>query len=204
MTISYSIRMFSYSIGVLLAVGVFGLTACDQSGANEVELTTYTADLGALNTSGVSGQAEVVVEGDQLMVSVQAEGTVAEQVHAQHIHGMDDGTSSCPSMSADSNDDGRISVEEGAPSYGGIFVPLDGSLDNAEGLGDLETFPMAGSDGAYTYDASISTMDLAVNDDRSFEDLTLENHAIVVHGAMVDGEYVATLPVACGTLGTSK
>jgi Cu/Zn superoxide dismutase len=201
MRISYSTRFLSAIL--LLTIGGWGLTGCDQSGSNEMEAMTYTADLGALNDSGVSGQAELTVEDDQLMLSVQAEGTVAEQVHAQHIHGTD-GTSSCPSMSADSNDNGRISVEEGAPSYGGILVPMDGSLDTAEGLGDLETFPVADGDGMYSYDMSIATADLAVNDDRSFDDLRLEDHAIVVHGRMVDGEYQATLPVACGTLSRSN
>jgi hypothetical protein len=81
---------------------------------------------------------------------------------------------------------------------------MDGSLDNAEGLGDLETFPVADADGMYTYEMSIATEDVAVNGDRSFDDLSLEDHAIVVHGRMVDGEYQATLPVACGTLSMSN
>ncbi len=185
----------------LLLAGPLLLAGCDNSGSNGPDTTTYTADLGALNSSGVSGTATVTIEGDQMMVTVDAEGTVAEQVHPQHIHGLTDGTaSSCPTMDADSDGNGRISVSEGAPAYGGILVPLDGSLDAAEGVGDLETFPVAEANGAYTYDGSIAMADLAVNDDRSFDDLSLKNHAIVVHGAMVNGEYKATLPVACGTL----
>lgn len=186
---------------LLLMASVALLTACDNSGSNGPETTTYTAALDALNDSGVSGMATVTVEGDQLTVSIDAAGTVAEQVHAQHIHGGTDGLSStCPTMDADSDGNGRISVSEGASSYGGILVPLDGSLDAAEGLGDLETFPVATANGAYTYDGSIDTGNLAVNEDRSFADLSLTNHAIVVHGRRVDGEYAATLPVACGPL----
>jgi hypothetical protein len=162
--------------------------------------TTYTAPLTALNNSGVSGQAILTVEGNQFTVRVDAQGTAAEKVHAQHIHGFADKASSCPTAAADTSGDGRISVGEGASSYGGILVPLDGSLDKAEGLGDLETFPTGSSDGSYTYDMSIATGDLAVNNDQSFEDLALGTHAIVVHGRMVDGEYKATLPIACGTL----
>ena len=189
------------SLSLLLLAGLVVLPGCDNSGSNGPDTTTYTADLGALNGSGVTGQATVTVEGDQLTVSVDAEGTVAEQVHAQHIHGGTDGMSSaCPTMDADSDGNGRISVSEGAPAYGGILVPLDGSLDNAEGLGDLDTFPVADANGAYAYDGAIATADLAVNEDRSFGDLSLSDHAIVVHGAVVDGEYKATLPVACGPL----
>jgi len=159
---------------------------------------TFTAQLTALNNSGVSGQATVTVEGDQFTVRVDAQGTAAERVHAQHIHGFAGESSSCPSAAADTSGDGFISVSEGAPSYGGILVPLDGSLDEAEGLGDLDTFPTG--DGSYSYERSIMTGDLAVNNDQSFDDLRLGDHAIVVHGRPVDGEYKATLPVACGTL----
>lgn len=189
------------SLPLLLMVSITVLSGCDNSGSNGPEPTTYTADLGALNNSGVTGRATIAVEGDELTVSVDAEGTVAEQVHAQHIHGETDGmTSACPTMDADSDGNGRISVSEGAPAYGGILVPLDGSLNNAEGLGDLETFPVADANGAYNYGGSITTADLAVNGDRSFDDLSLASHAVVVHGEIVDGAFKAKLPVACGTL----
>lgn len=178
--------------------GAWTLTGCD-SGANGPEPVTYTAPLNALNNSGVSGQANVTIEGDQVTVSVETQGAEAGQVHAQHIHGFADAASSCPTAAADTSGDGRISVGEGAPAYGGILVPLDGSLETAEGLGDLDTFPTG--DGSYDYEMSIGTADLAVNGDgRSFEDLSLGQHAIVVHGLTVDGEYQATLPVACGPL----
>jgi len=147
----------------------------------------------------VSGEATVTVEGNQLTVNVGAQGT-EKPVHAQHIHGFASDASSCPTAAADTSGDGRISVGEGAPSYGRILVPLDGSLDNAEGLGDLETFPNGGSSGSYSYEQAVTTGNLAVNMDGSFEDPRLGNHAIVVHGQTVDGEYKATLPVACGTL----
>lgn len=138
-----------------------------------------------------------------MTIEVASQGTVAEQVHAQHIHGSTDGSiSSCPTMSADSNGDGRISVNEGAPAYGAILVPLDGSLNEAEGLGDLKTFPTGNAEGSYTYRMSIATESLAVNEDRSFDALRLEDHAIVVHGR--NGEYKATLPVACGTLSQTQ
>jgi Cu/Zn superoxide dismutase len=194
--ISYS-RVPTLLFAILMA-GAGVLAGCDQSGANGPEPMTFTAQLTALNNSGVSGQATVTVEGNQLTARVDAQGTAAGKVHAQHIHGFASESSSCPTAAADTDDNGRISVAEGAPAYGGILVPLDGSLDTAEGLGDLETFPTG--NGSYSYEQSIGTGNLAVNDDQSFEDLTLGNHAIVVHGQTVDGEYKATLPVACGTL----
>lgn len=199
MTLYYPFsRLFAV---LLLAAGCTLLTSCDQSGANGSG-TTYTADLSALNDSGVSGDVEVTVKNDRFMVSVDAKSTTAEKVHAQHIHGFSDKASTCPGMSADDNDDGIISVSEGAPAYGGIRVPLDGSLFEAGengGLGDL-TKPTSDSDGAYMYEEAVLQQNLALNGGGSFSDLTLENHAIVVHGKMVSGDYKAKRPVACGTL----
>ena len=183
---------------LLLACGLVVATGCDNSGSNGDSGTTYTASLDALNSSGVSGTADVTVKNGRFMVTVDAEGTEASQVHAQHIHGFADKASSCPDMSADSDNNGRISVSEGAPSYGDIRVPLDGSLFEAEGLGDLSTFPTG--DGSYMYENAVLTENVALNGGGSFSDLTLEQHAIVVHGLTVDGNYEATLPVACGTL----
>jgi hypothetical protein len=182
----------------VLLMGAGLLAGCDQSGMDGPETMTYTAPLSALNNSGVSGQAVLTVRGDQFSVGIDAQGTEAEMVHAQHIHGFSGDASSCPTAAADTSGDRRISVSEGAPSYGGILVPLDGSLDTAEGLGDLETFPTG--NGSYSYSQSIMTGALDVNDDMSFDDLDLDNHAIVVHGMTVDSSYQATLPVACGTL----
>jgi len=192
-------RSTTTALLITLLTGVGILAGCDQSGGMDApEPETFTAPLTALNNSGVSGEATVTVEGDQFTVTVDAQGTEADNVHAQHIHGFASQASSCPTAEADTSGDGRISVGEGAPAYGGILVPLDGSLDNAEGLGDPETFPTG--NGSYSYSRSVMTSNLAVNDDKSFEDLTLSNHAIVIHGQTVDGEYVVTRPVACGTL----
>jgi Cu/Zn superoxide dismutase len=187
-----------FALTLLLTLTAWTLTGCDQ-GSNAPSTQTYAASLTTLNDSGVSGQAQITVEGDQLTIAIDADGAEAGQPHAQHIHGFaDGGASRCPTAAADTSGDGRISVGEGAPSYGGIRVPLDGSLDTAEGLGDIDTFPTG--DGRYTYRTSIATADLALNGGGTFDDLRLGEHAIVVHGATVDGDYAATLPVACGTL----
>ena len=164
--------------------------------------SVYMADLGELNDSGVRGRAIITVRNGQFDVKVNAVGLESGQVHAQHIHGFTDGmVSACPTPADDANEDGLIQVGEGAPQYGGILVPLDGSLDEAEGLGDPATFPTADNGGgAVTYNERIATDDLAVNGGLGFDALSLADHAIVLHGLTVDGEYVLTLPVACGTM----
>lgn len=60
------------------------LAGCDQSGMDGPETMTYTAPLSALNNSGVSGQAVLPVRGDQSSVGIDAQGTEAEMVPAQH------------------------------------------------------------------------------------------------------------------------
>ena len=51
---------------VLMLVGAGLLAGCDNSGSNGPETMTYTADLGALNGSGVSGTATVTLDGERI------------------------------------------------------------------------------------------------------------------------------------------
>ncbi|NJW53484.1 hypothetical protein [Salinimicrobium oceani] len=135
-----------------------------------------------MNGSNSVALTYLEVNGDVLKATVLAAGVTPNRTHPQHLHGFDDGTNSqCPPMSADTNSDGFISLEEGAPYYGGVQLSL-----NYED----ETFPVADANGIYTYQR---TFDLSEMDLPSWEDM-----AVVVHGRMVNGTYQATLPVACG------
>ncbi|MFB6248218.1 MAG: hypothetical protein ABEL97_06590 [Salinibacter sp.] len=210
----------------LLVVGLLGLTGCDSSGSlrpdqtgaagTDGEVTTndragppdaasgqastvYRASLNSLNGSDVEGVAKIRVQGGRLTVQVNARGHVPGKVHPQHIHARKSGSeSTCPSASADSDGDGLVSVGEGIPAYGSVFVPLDGSLGTAEGLGEIATFPTPGNQGgAITYRQTIGLESVGTNFDAP---LDLEKRAIVLHGENVKGTYVPTLPVACGTI----
>lgn len=135
-----------------------------------------------MNGSNSVALTYLEIKGDILKATVLAAGVTPNQPHPQHLHGFGDGTNSvCPPMSADTNGDGLISLEEGAPFYGGIQLPLD-YADSS--------FPVADAHGMYTYQRTfdLSGMDLPA----------WENLSTVVHGRMVNGTYVATLPVACG------
>lgn len=166
----------------------------------------YMADLMPLNGSGVSGRAQVLVRQDDVRFSVVARGVTPDIFHAQHVHGFINPVmaSQCPTLATDDvNSSGFVEVGEGVDGvgmdYGGILVPLDGSLNVFDGLGEIATFPVATKGGTLQYNESISKADLAVGGG-TFADLSLGNHAVVIHGMMVEGEYVATLPVACGLL----
>ena len=144
---------------------------------------TYTADIMALNNSGVMGKATLTLEGDMLTVHIMASGLEANKLHPQHIHGFMEKNKNavCPPMSADTNGDNLVDLGEGLPFYGPVLLSLN-------------PFPTA-PDGTIDY-----TMTFPV----TAAMLPLQNNVIVLHGMTVGGEYVATLPVACGSIKPSN
>lgn len=138
----------------------------------------YMVNFQALNHSGVSGTAKLWLQGDKLTVEIEAMGLEMNRLHPQHIHGFKENNknATCPTASADTDGDGIISLAEGLPSYGPVLL-------------SLTDFPTADAEGNIHYRKEFTiTPDL----------LPLQNRAIVLHGMTVNGEYVATLPVACG------
>lgn len=175
------------------------LNAMESAVNNASKAKIYKADLMSLNGSGVTGTAELSLMGDQLTVKITASGLEEDMVHPQHIHGFKENNknSKCPPASADEDGDGFVELGEGLPFYGPVLLPLtqgDGSFPTApDGTIEFEQ--------TYTVDNSITP---------------LQNRAIVLHGMTaeltqeVEGEivvvndYIATLPVACGTIRSSQ
>lgn len=140
----------------------------------------YTVNFGELNDSGVMGTAELILDGVNLTVKVSLSG-LEPGAHAQHIHGFTENerNSKCPPPSADTDNDGYITLEEGAPFYGGVLLPLT----DAEG-----NFPIANENGDLEYEMTFENVT---------KDLTpLQNKSIVLHG--MDG--MPFLPIACGQI----
>lgn len=145
----------------------------------------YKACLEDLNDSGVVAFSYLELKNNTLFASVLAYNTEANKEHAQHIHGFTDGTvSSCPDMSADTNNDGLIQLGEGAGSYGGVLL----ALENAD-----SSFPTASGSGMYFYERSFTLTAAQLNDLDP-----LAKKSAVLHGMTVNGTYEAFLPVACG------
>lgn len=175
-------------IGLLLAVA--GPTsAAPKTAKTEV----FTADLDALNNSGVSGEATLTVVGSRLTVQIEASGLEHNMLHPQHIHGFDnpsrnavcptqDDADELPGLPEEADDpDNFVALEEGLDDYGPVQL-------------SLTPFPTA-PDGTIDYEQTFN-----INSVKAVRG-QLQNRHIVLHGLTVDnGTYVATLPVACGQI----
>jgi hypothetical protein len=92
---------------------------------DESHSTTVHGRLNTLNNSGVTGNADVEVEGGKtLEVYYKAKGLARGLPHAAHIHYGAEAKHECPNVKDDSNHDFRLNVAEGLPKYGPIAVSL--------------------------------------------------------------------------------
>ena len=167
------------TISLLLGIGSMPLMlqAEDNEGEQEFNVQLYS-----LNGSGVVGMAEIKIKkGRTLKVELEADGLEANKLHPQHIHGLSSSArrATCPDISADVNADGLVSVSEGAPFYGPIVLPL-------------YPFDLVGGDGELRYEAKFTINPESIQ--------PLGKRTIVLHGMTVNGEYIASLPIACGQL----
>lgn len=145
--------------------------------------------------AAASGTANVRVVGDVVTVDITVNG-VTNSVHPQHIHA----GPSCPSMSADVNNDSYVDVIEGLPAYGPILVNLDSNLNDMA----ANSFPSGPS---YVYSETARKSHL--QDELNLA-LKLDSRHVVIHGidtplpasvASLPGlSNTLTLPVACGEL----
>ena len=168
----------------------------------------YSSSLMELNDSGATGKVMLRLKGDQLTIRIKADGLLPNAVHAQHLHG--EGTSECPPMSADTDEDGVLTVPEGAVFYGGIVKSLTvrGDTSPAAALA-VEIMPVADDKGRIDYRRTITVPEDVSSD--------LEDYQIVQHGVDLNdsGAYDAepgqsviapgvplevTVPANCGTI----
>jgi glucose/arabinose dehydrogenase len=209
-------------VGMAGALALFGAACQDRTPptATDAEANLshspsgpefYVAELTPLNNSGVNGAAAFVIHNGEFTARVFARGMVPNELHPQHIHGLDGNQNGvCPAPSAASrmpnspseaaNPDQFISVAEGLPDYGAIRVPLDSELVPIP----AGEFPTADADGIVNYlqKTSFSELQAALGD---FQLRPLEDKVVVLHGGFVTGAdgqqvYVPSLPVACAQI----
>ena len=171
----------------------------------------FQADLDPLNNSGASGTANLALEDDQLATDIASEGLAPGLPHAQHIHGLEQAMSECPTILNDQNGDNLVNTTEGEPSYGPILTSLTTEGDTSpESALAVDRFPVANEDGTLTYDRTFGVP-------RNVAD-RLGEFAIVQHGVDLNGNGVydeeaagpsdldpslpqeATIPANCGVI----
>lgn len=139
----------------------------------------------ALNSSGVTGVAKVIVKGKHAKVQYVARGVSPDLPHAAHLHYSPDAQNTCPTILADENDDFRVSTPEGVPFYGGIQKSLTvrGDAMPASAL-ELDRFPTP--DGTTIYYSRWIRINLVQR-----EAIKQNEMALVVHGIdyNANGEY---------------
>lgn len=172
------------------------LTAISSASADR-GTEVFRGTLMQLNDSGVTGTVRVIDTGGSLRVKLDARGVESMQMHMSHIHGHGPaGQATCPTM-ASAGPDGILSVGEGAPAYGPVWVTLANDMTESR-LKFNRTFTNT--------DAGGPGKGAPVDDMGS-----LGRYAVVVHGltAADDGDapadtpgpgYQPLLPVACAVL----
>lgn len=178
--------------------------------AEDHESTTLQADLSELNDSGVTSTAWGTLTGNELHISIESSGLLADAPHAQHIH--IGGQNSCPDMSAGTGPNGELSTTDGAPAYGGVKVSLTKApgMTGPEHVLDVANFPV----GDEAYERTIELPDDVAADVRAGDGV------IVIHGVdhngngKYDGDRKsdldpslpaeATDPAACGAFDVSQ
>jgi len=172
---------------------------------------TFQANLAPLNNSGASGTANLALEGDQLTTDIASGGLAPNLPHAQHIHGLEQAISECPTLANDQDGDGLVNTTEGEPSYGPILTSFttEGDTSPESGLA-VERFPVANEDGTLTYGRTFGVPSNVAE--------RLGEFALVQHGVDLNGNGVydkeaagpsdldpslpqeATIPANCGTI----
>jgi hypothetical protein len=171
----------------------------------------FQADLAPLNNSGASGTANLALEGDQLTTDIASEGLAPGLPHAQHIHGLEQAMSECPTILNDQNGDNLVNTTEGEPSYGPILTSLTTEGDTSpESALAVDRFPVANEDGTLTYDR---TFGVPTNVADRLEDFAIVQHGVDLNGNGVYDEEAAgpsdldpslpqeaTIPANCGVI----
>jgi hypothetical protein len=201
------LKILKKSGAALVLVGAAYMSLTPAAFAQDM----FQADLAPLNNSGASGTANLALEGDQLTTDIASEGLAPNLPHAQHIHGLEQAMSECPTILNDQNGDNLVNTTEGEPSYGPILTSLTTEGDTSpESALAVDRFPVANEDGTLSYGRTFGVPTNVAD--------RLEEFAIVQHGVDLNGNGVydeeaagpsdldpslpqeATIPANCGVI----
>lgn len=179
---------------------------------------TYRAKLSSVNAeatgSDAEGEASFTIAGDRLTIRVTEMGAAADMQHLQHFHGFVDADriSRCPTAADDANGDGIIDLAETEAGAGTTMVPFHDHPVSMEVASD--TYPIAGPDGSYSYEKTVSLSALQKSFAEKFkgQDLDLARRVVFLHGvpdsmqlpatvaSLGDISAQVTIPIACGKI----
>lgn len=213
---------------ILIGLGSMALffAGCNNSGSsNEPQNSTsqpakeevYEAQLTPLNSNvtgtQTSGLAKFVISRDTMVVTIDVKNAPAGIVHWQHFHGFaNDSTATCATSAQDKNGDGIIDVVETGSVSGTTMVPFNQMPASME-VGS-NTYPTAGTDGSYHYEARVALDSLTAAFGRAFggSKLDLDRRVLYIHGvpdstklpktvaSIANIPANVTLPIACGKI----
>lgn len=140
---------------LITAAAAFGLAVAVATPASaQTGDQTLQADLAQQNDSGASATATVTLRGGEMVVEIRGSGfTPGESPHAQHIHGVVGGNSTCPTEAEDADGDGFVTTSEGQATYGPILVSLttQGGMDAMTDALAVDRMPVADGNGNLSY-----------------------------------------------------
>lgn len=208
--------------GILVTVAAIMLVSsapsfAQQTGQAPAKADVYRAQLNTVNQglagNAAKGTAEFRVTGNELMITVNAEGLTPNMMHVMHVHGFPDGKkAACATMSADANKDGIIDVVEAMSVNGPEVIPLN---KNPEAINiKSSSYPKSTKQGTLQYTAKVPMKEFQQNAQKKLglKTLNLENMVVNIHGVdkktalpnTVKSELklpaYATVPVACGEI----
>lgn len=214
-------------ISVAIGIAIISMMSCNSTenkNDNEGQPTndgsvvaTYVANLSPLNTNvtkmNTTAQAKFILTKDSLLVTIDATGVPPGIQHWQHFHGFkNNDAATCATAASDANGDGIVDVVETESASGTTMVPFNEKSEEMD-LGS-DTYPEAGSDSTYHYEARISLAKLRASFQKSFGDSTLDldRRVLYIHGVPENyklptsvasiGDIPAhvTIPIACGKI----
>ncbi|MGH8157335.1 MAG: hypothetical protein ACREPQ_04405 [Rhodanobacter sp.] len=177
----------------------------------------YIAHLHSLNSvvtgRKAAGEARFVVDGDALVIAIDAHGLPPDMMHLQHFHGFaDNRQATCPTAAADRNGDGIIDLKETEPMAGTTMVPFHADPVSMQIASD--SYPRASAAGTFTYRKTVSLAAFTTAFEKAFGSaaLDLDRRVVFIHGVVPSAKLPGTvaslgdiparitLPVACGVI----
>lgn len=204
---------------LLIAAGSLALASpvAADNADHEAEAPDFVAHLHPMNT-GITGMqtkgtARFAIENGQLTITVDAKNLPPGIMHLQHFHGFTNpGEAHCPTVAADTNDDGVVDLIETHPVSGTTMVPF--TTEPASMTVVTDTYPTASAEGTYHYRETVPLDALRQAFAKAFggQELDFDRRVVYIHGVLPESdlpESVAslgkipahvTLPIACGEI----